>query len=366
MRRRTWIPILIAVGLGGFFLKSRLTTHDEMAGPPDLQAKAETLQGTSVTPFVETPLSANRNVLWCSTFQLAWNELMDHTGGPIRLIPPVPMVTMLNKRSASKNDLDDASYVAKAGVGISDQIKAELDRKFPGQVSPDVLDAASKQYLIAFAYLCKELPFEHVFTRENQKLQFGNRKVDAFGVFQDQESDYIKEALAEQVKLLDYKNDNNFVLELKTRAEQDRLILAKILPGKTLKETIETVERRVVHSDAVRMDAGDVLEVPVLNFDILREYQELRHRTLRTVNGKLTGVQIARAMQSIRFRLDERGAVLKSYAFGERLADDTGYRKLIFNKPFLILLQRTNAKRPYFAVWVGNDELLVPTQPGNH
>jgi hypothetical protein len=37
-------------------------------------------------------------------------------------------------------------------------------------------------------------------------------------------------------------------------------------------------------------------------------------------------------------------------------------RNLVFDKPFLILLKRREAKRPYFALWVGNAELLVPTQ----
>ena len=32
----------------------------------------------------------------------------------------------------------------------------------------------------------------------------------------------------------------------------------------------------------------------------------------------------------------------------------------IFDKPFLILLERKGAANPYFALWVGNAELLVP------
>ena len=32
---------------------------------------------------------------------------------------------------------------------------------------------------------------------------------------------------------------------------------------------------------------------------------------------------------------------------------------MIFDKPFLIMLQRSDAKMPYFALWVDNAELLV-------
>ena len=35
-------------------------------------------------------------------------------------------------------------------------------------------------------------------------------------------------------------------------------------------------------------------------------------------------------------------------------------RQLVFDKPFLILLQRGDAQQPYFALWVDNAELLTP------
>ena len=73
---------------------------------------------------------------------------------------------------------------------------------------------------------------------------------------------------------------------------------------------------------------------------------------------EVDGGKIALAAQTVRFRLDERGAVLKSEAIvwggiGEQL---------IFDKPFLILLERRDARNPYFALWVGNAELLVPVE----
>jgi hypothetical protein len=33
--------------------------------------------------------------------------------------------------------------------------------------------------------------------------------------------------------------------------------------------------------------------------------------------------------------------------------------KMIFDKPFLLLLQRANATQPYFVIWIDNAELLV-------
>jgi len=32
---------------------------------------------------------------------------------------------------------------------------------------------------------------------------------------------------------------------------------------------------------------------------------------------------------------------------------------MIFDKPFLVLLKRSDAKNPYFAMWVANSELFL-------
>jgi hypothetical protein len=34
-------------------------------------------------------------------------------------------------------------------------------------------------------------------------------------------------------------------------------------------------------------------------------------------------------------------------------------KKMIFDKPFLILLKRTDAKNPYFGLWTTNTELMT-------
>ena len=99
------------------------------------------------------------------------------------------------------------------------------------------------------------------------------------------------------------------------------------------------------------------LIVPVVDFDRAREYTELYGHTIHAANKELDGLPIIFAKQSIRFRLDERGAVLRSEA-GIGMGGGIAQRHLIFDKPFLILLERKDANNPYFALWVGNAELL--------
>ena len=35
---------------------------------------------------------------------------------------------------------------------------------------------------------------------------------------------------------------------------------------------------------------------------------------------------------------------------------------LVFDKPFLIMIQKEGGQKPYFALWVANAELLLPYQ----
>ena len=42
--------------------------------PPELKKSSE-LKATIVTPVLDWPIEKGKNVIWCSTFQLAWNEL---------------------------------------------------------------------------------------------------------------------------------------------------------------------------------------------------------------------------------------------------------------------------------------------------
>ncbi len=100
--------------------------------------------------------------------------------------------------------------------------------------------------------------------------------------------------------------------------------------------------------------------VPVLNFDLWQEYAELCGKSIVTP-GPLQGSPIVLALQTIRFRLDERGAILKSEAaMALSAGEPEAPRQLVFDKPFLILLERGDAAQPYFALWVDNAEILTP------
>src|SRR4051812_24457439 len=64
------------------------------------------------TIVIATPAAAfdpRKNVLWCVTFQLAWNETRALVGEDLHFTPEAPLVSELNQSTFSTNDLDTAS-----------------------------------------------------------------------------------------------------------------------------------------------------------------------------------------------------------------------------------------------------------------
>jgi hypothetical protein len=117
----------------------------------------------------------------------------------------------------------------------------------------------------------------------------------------------------------------------------------------------------------VSAEPEDVLVVPKLNFDVTREYRELEGlQLLPTAPGMADDLTLLRATQNMRFQMDEKGVQLRSeshMSFGcSAQISPRPKHEMIFDKPFLILLMRKGAAKPYFALWVANPELLVKAE----
>lgn len=202
------------------------TSRAEIAGPAAVKANADQLPGTIVTPHMECEITPGKNVLWCATFQIAWNELYGRLGGPIRWNGAPTMVDILNKRAVMWRDLDKTSYVAAAGkmTGGSDDVRQkitqELDRKFKDAASPELLsllNTVPPGVWVMYAYMFKELPFEWAFGRMPRRLSFGGREVENFGIWQFLKKQMNEAKSASQVLIYDYRDNDDFIVELKTR-----------------------------------------------------------------------------------------------------------------------------------------------------
>lgn len=341
-------------------------THDSSFTNVNLlTAERGDLRKTTITPVLTEPIAEGRNVVWCGTFQLAWNEVRTLIGEDLHFLDEPSLVGALNAGKFSRENLDDDSYIALAGFvrdGIFDKIKAALQAKFQGAASPHCLPAPWltpwPQDIVAYSYLFKHLQFPIPFERVDAGMLFMGKRVEAFGLPTDK-PDYVQRY--GNVLIHDYRSGDDFVIELKTKAEGDQLVLAKVTPGATLGATVAAVEKRLDANSPQTMTKGDVLLAPKMNFDLTAEYAEFYDRPFRVKNPAVdSNLVIVSAMQNIRFQIDEKGVTLRSEA-------NLGFSKqamalprhiLIFDKPYLLMMQRRGASQPYFALWVADVEIL--------
>jgi len=352
------IGMLFVISIG--CRRSENSTEENKSSIARIQASD--LKQTVVAATLDAPIVPGTNVIWCGTFQLAWNEACNLIGQDIHFANEPPVVAELNKKAFTSNDLDSASYVALAGFvndGIHDKIHTALNQKFGNSadpvLTPDKSLMQTPNDIVAYAYLFKQLEFAVPFEPLEGGLNFGGRNVAAFGMSGGKARD---KKMVFQLHILDYTRGNGFVIELQTKSPQDHLILAMVRSGKTLNETVRMVDERIQFGQRVGFGGEDELAVPDFGFDITRTYDEIENARLAVRSPKAEGAMITSAKQNIRFQMDEKGVVLKSEA--EMVMTMGMHKDLIFNRPFLVMLKRTDAKIPYFAMWVDNPELLVP------
>jgi len=328
-----------------------------------LKVESKNLKETIITPYLEHDIDEGKNLVFCSTFQLAWNELKDDiVKENIQLQDNPPIVKHLNASVITKEDISEDSYVAMAGFAKDDIIKKinnVLRTKFP-DVAPKVEEGYfTEKDIFVYAFLFKNLQFKYRFESLKEPIAFNSHykkiNVKAFGI--EEYSEKKHKDMGKQVDIFSFEDRSNFIVRLTSdNFKNDEVVLAKIKPEKTLLKTIKTVENHIENSESYKLHKESSLQIPKFNFDIKHSYLELIGKYFG--NKGLKGNYIGGAMQDIVFKLDEKGVLLLSDV-KLPLPYKSAPRELIFNRPFLIYLKEKNGEYPYFAMWVDNPELMV-------
>lgn len=330
---------------------------------------------TRISPYLEAKLDSTTNTLYCVSFQMAWSKLRNQViKEEIKIEGAPPAALQLNLQLLSNDDVSSGSYVAEAGVlskELIERINKRLQEKFGDQGGESFKmtpPTNGERTIIAYAYLQKNLEFRNEFEKLTAPLLFQDNSgskasVAAFGIEKFSYSNHRHEKLQGQVSVYDYRNDNDFILSLRSKSDDDEIILAKVKPGKNLLDTYQAVSKRIDTGKKTEIWEDESLKIPKIDFDLNFSFSELEGK--RLLNSRWEGYVIAKALQDTRFKLDEKGAVLKSRAFfmamkGEAPAPGNAKpRMFIFDKPYLIYLKQKIGKYPYFVLWVNNPELML-------
>jgi len=299
-------------------------------------------KNTQFIPTLEHKISNNKNSVYCATLLFAWDEVRKTMNSPLIIPDEYFDLKLLNESTSFVNVLKSNEY--------------EID----GTIDDDIITIKAE--------FNKSLPFELKLQSFKNKLTFNGQKVSSFGV--DYYDDYEKLKI---VKIIYYKNDNNFILKLVPKNKEHEIILFKTdqkfnsmaeMNAKIEKLTeIGKKERKNEKTKwKYEYNVEDVVIIPKFNFNIETSYSNLEGNRF---SSNKQYFQIEQAWQRTAFILDESGAEIESeaeIAVAEEIEEEYEKpkpKKMIFDKSFLILLKRTDAKNPYFGLWTTNAELMI-------
>jgi type II secretory pathway pseudopilin PulG len=346
------------------------------------------LKQTSIVATLDSPLPKYRNVIWCSSFQMAWGKLEnDIIGEPVEVPGAEKLADSLNRADVSDKDIDEESYFATAGLlkdGIIEQIQQEMAQRFPSEPAPvfDDMNGLPPEAIIAFSYLNGVIEFEYPFYVNNSEFDFQDSnstitKVTSFCTRSD--SDRLN-LVREQVDILYYKqddqtNETGFAVDLCKYTNPYQVVLACVPQQKNLGKTVAYVEQKISEymqdpnyeelrklKPAIRTPSGstfpaDSLIVPDVLFKLTHHFAELEGRAIGNRPWLDQAYSIGKAMQMIDFTPGRTGVILKLTV--PPVGPHHEPRLFHFDRPFLIYIKkREPAASPFFVLWVDNAELM--------
>ncbi len=310
-------------------------------------------KGVEVVPTLSDKVSADTS--WCPTFQLIWNDFKnDIVKEDIKFDEKSDILDNLNKEDFTTKDIRDNYYYkiyGRKNLELKNKIETAIKEKF-NQTS-DILDqfdwssdafdsgedVIDRYFLYSMLY--REFEFNKKFDTFNDKFK-EIENVKYFGIIKDNNE------IRDQIKVYYYNDENDFAIKLITK-NNDEVIVIKNPKG----ETFEEIYNNIKGKETTDFNSDDNFMMPKIDFNVLREYNELENRKIETVDGIYT---IEKAIQSIRFSLDEKGGKVKSEAGMdvkfETTASDKKIRNFYVDDTFALLLKESNKEKPYFALRV--------------
>lgn len=310
-------------------------------------------KGVEVVPTLSDKVSTDTS--WCPTFQLIWNDFKnDIVKENIKFDEKLDILDNLNKEEFTTKDISDNYYYkiyGRKNLELKSKIENAIKEKFNQKSdildqfdwSSDALDSGEDVIDRYFLYsmLYREFEFNKKFDTFNDKFK-DIKNVEYFGI--------IKESILirNQIKVYYYNNENDFAIKLITK-NNDEVIVIKNPKG----ETFEEIYNNIKDKQTTSFNSDDNFMMPKIDFNVLREYSELENKEIKTIDGIYT---IEKAIQSIKFSLDEKGGKVKSEAGMdvkfEATASDKKIRNFYVNDTFALFLKESNKDKPYFALRV--------------
>lgn len=300
------------------------------------------------------------NYIWSIGMQLCWNQLIDDIlQGPAQIEVDEPgakeLITLFNQKHFDRSSVSPENIYTHAGLGPEtlEIIKRDMAERFPGR-STDTLDQLSPRLidLICFSYLVKQ--FQHQSRFKEIEMRFLDLSVKGFT---------LASPLTKGIEILDYDNDENFVLKLMAKNAKDEIILIKGNEKASLQDILSFLAKL---PPSYPLNSIDEVQIPNIRLNASRSYSELIGGKLY-LNPPTRGHFILTSMEEqIKLSLNHQGARAENeavMAFTRGLP--TKPRKLYLDRPFWLILKEQSAAQPYLIIKVCNEAILDRTEGVN-
>lgn len=329
--------------------------------------KLQSVEGITVVPTMNDTITADSS--WCGTFQLVWNDMKNEVvKKDVIFNPQLDMVKNLNKEDFNETMLSEDYYYKIYGLkslALKEQIENGIKEKFNQTSnilndfnwSESELDNPNNPNVRRyFFYTMLYRKFE--FLQEFDKLdngKFGNKYKDVqyFGIDENTES-----SVGNQITVLYYNSKDDFAIIVNTKTD-DEVIFCKSPNGSNFNEIYENMNNESNKYTGSRSFKNvDEFKAPNLEFDEKKEYTELANKEFKTADPYYDTAEIQKAIQTIKFSLDEKGGEIKSEAAIDMTASVTSVvskpkadepRYFYVDDTFAIFLREKGKTKPYFA-----------------
>ena len=350
------IFVLIITGL---FLASGLSAcacHRKKA-PKSTNISTNVVKNLDVLATMESK-STSPNQVWVGTFQLVWNDLMDELlKQPITFVgKKSQMAEDLNKQSFKAENISESAYYKKwglASLALKKEIEKGIKDKFNEKSA--ILDnfdwTPANGHYILYAMLKKDFEYAKALDKLNSESFTGSKgNVEYFGILKSS-----KTKARDIVNVLFYNDMNDFAVSLKTK-QNDVVYFYRTNDNKTFAEYYADMNKKAKASNTNKeFTKHDELKIPNLDFKTETVFGELCNKAIK--NSDLV---IAKAVETVEFKMDNKGVKLKSEAGIEMmrasLEPPQKSRYFYLTNQYVIFLQ--DKDKPYFALKVADAKAL--------
>ncbi len=325
-------------------------------------ANTETTGVLVVPTFID---KIDNDAAWCATFNLIWNDLKnDLVKQDIKFEQDNTYVNNLNKELFKESDISNDYYYkvyGKKTLKLKSEIEKNIKEKFDQTSdildkfdwSEDSLDNGSSglERYIFYTMLYREFKYKTKFVKLNEDKFNNVENVKYFGVKDN------KESYKNQINIIYYNNEDDFAIKL-TTTSNDEIIINKNPKGDNFEEIynniIITGSKYKGNKEFTKLDN---FKMPYINLNVLKEYNELENKKFYDKDNNT--LIIDKALQTIKFELDENGGKIKSEAGMDVVKFSASNPKeksknLNVTKTFAIFLKEDSKDKPYFAAKIGD------------